>query len=87
MPGTLSEGLVLRSSGRVLLEKGNCNFSTKQNPPNTLLMCVYLSVGGIPIPCKETKGPEWQVNEHPLVVPLIPKEQVGEFTSKLVNCN
>lgn len=46
-------------------------------------MCVYLSVVGIPIPCKGTKGPEWQVNEHPPVVPLIPKEQVGEFTANL----
>lgn len=51
------------------------------------LLCVYLSVVGISISCEETKGPEWQVNEHLPVVPLIPKEQVGEFTSKLVSCN
>lgn len=52
-----SEELVIRSSGRAVLEKGNWSFSTKQNPPNALLMCVYLSVVGIPIPCEETKGP------------------------------
>lgn len=50
-----------------------------------LLLCVYLSVVGIP--CEETKGPGWQVNEHPPVVPLNPREQEGEFTRKLVSCN
>lgn len=52
---------------------------------NVLLMRVYLSVVGIP--CKETKGPGWQVNEHPPVAPLILWEQEGEFTSKLVSCD
>lgn len=50
-----------------------------------LLMYIYLSVVGIA--CEETKGPGWQVNEHPPVVLLIPGEQEGEFTSKLVSCN
>lgn len=52
---------------------------------NVLLMFVVLSVVGIP--CEETKGPGWQVNEHPPVVPLIPGEQEGRFASKLVSCN
>lgn len=52
---------------------------------NVLLMCIYLSVVGIA--WEETKGPGWQVNEHPPVVPLIPREREGEFTSKLVSCN
>lgn len=52
---------------------------------NVLLIYVYLPVVGIP--CEKTKGPRWQVNEHPPVVPLIPKEQEGEFTTKLVSCN
>lgn len=52
---------------------------------NVLLTCVYLPV--VRILCKETKGPWWQVNEHPPDVPLIPKEQEEEFTSKLVSCN
>lgn len=52
---------------------------------NVSLIYVYLPVAEIPR--EETKGPRWQVNEHPPVVPLIPKEQEGEFTTKLVSCN
>lgn len=46
---------------------------------NVLLMCVYLSAVGIHN--KETKGPRWQVNEHPPVVPLIPREREEELTN------
>lgn len=52
---------------------------------NVLLMCIYLSVVGIA--CEETKGPGSQVKEHPPVVPLIPGEREGEFSSKLFSCN
>lgn len=67
-----------------MLEKGCCElwWPKKTHSPlkrNVLLMCVYLSAVGIH--SKETKGPRWQVNEHPPVVPLIPREQEEELTN------
>lgn len=68
-----------------MLQKGCCELRSKKI--HALLKASVLLISVVGILCEETKGPRWQVNEHPPVVPLIPREQEGEFTSKLLNCN